>query len=111
MSAIYDIRVIRGYDHSESFTFRNANGTAQDLSGSTFAAEIKTDPEGVTLYDLTVIDTDKASGVIVINFPKNMTGSLVAGTRYYYDLRKITNGVYTQMLVGRIEVGTGISLG
>ena len=53
-----------------------------------------------------------ANGILILSLNKTTLSALMdAGVSYYYDLLHINGTTYTQLMVGRVEVGVGISNG
>lgn len=77
-----------------------------DLSGSTFAMDIKVARgDGATAASATIDDTDADTGTLVLSLPDE---ALDAGT-YYYDLVGTDSGVRTLLAYGTITVHEGVT--
>ena len=112
MAAVYDIRVTEGYDYSESFTFNDSNGDPKDLSSYTFDCDFKDVLADPAIGSFVVNTAQAANGILILSLNKTTLSALMdAGVRDYYDLLQINGTTYTQLMVGRVEVGVGISNG
>lgn len=92
--------------------FRNADWqqvvifSGVDLSGSTFAMDVKAAPgDGAALVSATIGTTDADEGKLVLSFDDE---AVAAGT-YVYDLVRITGGVREVLIYGQMIVIEGVT--
>lgn len=100
-------------DFAEEFEFQDSNDDPVDMTGSTFAMDIKTAPGAAASLSLTtanggIASTDLTNGTITINVADN---ALSADT-YVYDLIRIYGSPAEReiLLRGSFIVATGVTV-
>lgn len=101
------------------FVFKDENGNAIDYTGSTFSLVVKArdandNPTGSALLTLTTgsgIAGTLSSGEFQPTFPKSSawTTASPAGAYIYEVLRLVSSVVIEPMMVGKLDVVTGLS--
>lgn len=82
----YDIEIRRGAAFSLPLTFTDSGGTPIDLTGKIFKAQIRDEPDGPLILDLTVTGTDLDAGKITISATSTNTANLPTGRDSRWDL-------------------------
>lgn len=84
--------VYRGDDWSYSLSFTQ-NSEAEDLSGSTWLAQIRTgsNRESSLFGTMTVVDTDAENGNITLQMDNETTDDMAAAA-YYADVQETKSG-------------------
>jgi hypothetical protein len=106
--AEYNITIEAHSDYSRSFQIK-VDGTPLDLSGYSFAAQIRehhTSPDSV---DFTVNIVDAPTGVIAMSLTDEVTGTLEPGTQYYDLVMTGSDSRKQRLLGGRAFVKAGIT--
>lgn len=114
-----NLDLYRGDTRVWTVAFTDDAGTALDLSGRTWVAQIRsdrnrTDPAVATI---TVDDSDAATGSITLTLPADEAaalGPLDADTgraTLYWDLQSDDSGVVQTWLAGKITVTGDVSVG
>lgn len=99
-ASTYDIRLQRGDDLVEQFTFTDDDGEALDLSGYTFASQLRQTADGTLLATFTVSVSDN---VVSRTLSRTVTATL-DGT-YVHDLQWTDpSGRVRTLLSGEVEV-------
>jgi hypothetical protein len=112
MAGRYDFVVKQGRRKAFTFTYKNADGTKQNLTGSTFTLSFKPSSEAtLPVFSYTSADqiqgTDLANGTFTITFPE--TTSSYPPAIYVHDLKRVQNGVTYDDLEGTLALGRCIS--
>lgn len=113
MPGRYDFVVKQGRDQSFKLTYRNADGTLQNLTGSTFAMSMRQsdsapDPVWTWTSPTQILLTDLANGTFTIPF-SSITINIPAGI-YVYDLKRTQNGLNYDDLQGTISLPRAITV-
>lgn len=96
----------KNVDWDRDVEFVDQNGTAIDLSGSTFEMDIKAEAgTGTVLVAVTIDDAAADEGLLNLSFAD---GSLAAGS-YVYDLVRITGGAREMLLYGTFTMIEGVT--
>ena len=100
--ATRDLTIYRGDDYSHTVTIQAEDGTPEDVSGSTRAAQFRRHDRDETAVDFTVDTTNAATGVIV----HSLTAAQIADLppRGVYDLQRTTDGEVETYLAGDVTV-------
>ena len=113
MADNYQILIDQGATYSLALTYKDANGTAINLTGYTAAMQIRTSYESastvVSLTSSSGIVITAATGLLTINITSTQTAALTPGT-YVYDL-EITSGanVVTRLIQGSVMVSAEVT--
>lgn len=84
--AAHNLTIVQGDDFSETFTFKDSAGAAINLTGYTFAAQVRpTAASAVVTATFTVAITSAAGGTITLTLARAATALLLPGT-YRWDL-------------------------
>lgn len=98
--ARYDVRIVKGDDVSETFSFRDSDGEPLDLDGYTFESQIRATPDGpaVGTFNCSVEDNTAT---------RTLSNTVTAGLEgtYYHDMQWTDPGGLIRTLVqGRFVV-------
>lgn len=115
MPGKYDMTVWRGNSYEVSFTMKNADGVAVDLTGRTlvFRAEwtggsyrLETGTAG-TGGDLTI--TNAAGGIVTLEIDADQTRNYPLGARIDYEIEQRDGPIETTILYGRVNAIGGVN--
>lgn len=83
----YNLTLVQGDDVAETFTFRDDTGTAIDITGYTFAAQMRPYPSSssVTATFTVAISGAGSGGTVTMTLARAVTATISAG-RYHWDL-------------------------
>lgn len=98
-----DIAAYRGDTVSVTCTFRDANDVAINLTGRTFAAQIKDTIGGTLIASFTIDTTNAATGVLVLTIPAATTSAWTWQTARW-DLQETEGAVITTLLAGTVTL-------
>ncbi len=98
-----DFECIRGDTFTRRLTFRDAAGEPVDMSGHTFAGQVRTDPDAddPPLAEFDFDTTDAADGVVDITLAAEDTAEFT-GAFVYYDIQSTLGDVVTTAPRGRL---------
>jgi hypothetical protein len=99
---VADLELTRGDDVTRTFAWRDANGDPIPLTGRTFRAQIRTQPQAGTAYPF-VVDVDEAAGVVTLTMAKTVTAAIPSG-RAWWDIEQTVGGQTTTPFGGRVTV-------
>lgn len=102
-----DIELVRGCAFAKTITYKS-NGTTTNISGYTFAAQIR-DETGTLATAITCTITDAANGVFTIALTQATTATLTVGRPYVWDLLVSVSGVTMPLLRGFVTVAEQIT--
>ena len=106
MAATRDITIYQGdtYGHVITITDDATPPVATDVSGRTFAAQIRRYPSSDTIAAQFAVDmTDAATGVVQLSLTATQTAALVAGP-YAFDVHMITGTTTLTLFAGECLV-------
>lgn len=113
-----DLTLYRGDTRVWMVTFTADDGSALDLSGQTWVAQIRsdlarTDPVVATV---TVDDTDSATGGLTLTLPAGEAANLgplddAGKATLHWDLQSDDAGVVQTWLAGKVKVTGDVSVG
>lgn len=93
-----DIKVSRGDTDGIPLLIQEG-GAPADLSGRTYAAQLRRSAANTTAVEVTVDTTDADTGTLVLRLEPDVTETLT-GT-YYWDLQQTVGGTVRTLLAGR----------
>lgn len=101
--AIRNIAVTRGDTYQHLVAFTDADGAPVDLTGYTYAAQLRANPESPDI--LATMDTSAgATGEVWLTIDPDVTALLVPGRRAW-DLQETDpDGIVTTLLAGAADV-------
>lgn len=111
LRAVIRLGLIAGDDFAATLTCAQ-NGTAVDVSGQTFTAQIRPAPKSTTLTaTFTVDDSDAVNGVLVLKLTNAVTDDIEAG-EYVWDLRGVDNisGDVLTAVAGTLDVVAPVTM-
>jgi len=103
-AASYDITIEQGADWSRSIFMTTASGTAINVAGTTFSAQIRQYPSGTVATAFTVTVPSAAGGEVLMSLSSARTLAVpTAGAKY--DLFMVTSaGISTKLLAGAVTL-------
>lgn len=102
--ATQNIKITRGDTEVFVFTLQNSNGTAMDLTGSTFASQIRYTYDSATIAaSFTCVLTNAVGGVVTSTLTAGDSALLTTGAAFW-DLQRNVGGVVTTILSGKCTV-------
>lgn len=108
-AATYHIEIEQGVDWSRSIFMTTASGTAINVAGRTFSAQIRQFPAGTVATAFTVTVPSAANGEVLMSLPAAATLAVpTAGAKY--DLLQNNAGTYTRLLEGSVTVKPRITV-
>jgi hypothetical protein len=93
-----DIKVTRGDTDGIPIVIREG-GVAADLTGRTYAAQIRRSKDAATATQVTVDTTDALTGELVLRLEPTVTQTLTG--EYQWDLEQTVGGSVRTILTGR----------
>ena len=106
---VVNIVIPQGTDFTQTFTLKESNGTAKNLSGYTGYSVLKKHETAATSVPFAVGITSVAGGKITISMTDTASVALTPG-RYLYDLMTISGvGTVTREVQGMAMVTAGIT--
>ena len=106
---VVNIVIPQGTDFTQTFTLKESNGTAKNLSGYAGYSVLKKHEAAATSVPFAVGITNAAAGKITISMTDTASVALTPG-RYLYDLMTISGfGTVTREVQGMAMVTAGIT--
>jgi hypothetical protein len=94
---------------SRIITIKQADGSAQNLSGFTVTSQMRKSPYSLTAITLNLYLSDASNGEITMSESAANTGNIAPG-RYLYDVISTSSGGLVQRLLeGIVVVNPGIT--
>ena len=104
MAARRDTKIYQGDTFTHRLEIVDANENPVNVSGSTFASQIRRRASYTTVEATFAVDmTNAATGVVVLTLLPSQTDDLLAG-RYHYDVHQITGGNVLTLVYGNVDV-------
>jgi len=107
LAANYDITLDRAADYSFVLTIQNQAGTAINITGATFEADIRSTTTKAQAVEFTPTLTTPLSGIVTFSLTKAETKTLRAGEGLYeYDIFMALGSplVTSRLLYGSVTV-------
>jgi hypothetical protein len=102
--ATQNIKITRGDTEVFVFTLQNADGTAMDLTGSSFASQIRYAYDSATVGASFVCTlTNAVGGVVTATLSAGDSALLTTGSAFW-DLQRTVGGVVTTILSGKCSI-------
>jgi hypothetical protein len=102
--ATQNIKITRGDTEVFVFTLQNADGSAMNLTGSTFGSQIRyTYDSAAIAASFTCVLTNAIGGVVTATLSAGDSALLTAGPAYW-DLQRTIDGVVTTILSGKCTI-------
>ena len=99
----------QGVDFEATFTIRNENGSALNLTGYSGAAQLRKHPEASKSTPFVVTFPNRVNGQIKVAMASTVT-SAIEGGRYVYDLVLVSPNAYkTRPIQGNLLVIPGVT--
>ena len=106
----YPMTLYRGDTRVITLDFTEDDGTASDLSGHTWRAQIRQSFEDATVdAEFTVDATASATGRLVLTLPSTQAELLDSAIKYRWDLEGTAGSVVHTYLAGKVKVTGDIS--
>ena len=112
LAANYDITIDRAAEYTFVLTIQNQAGTAVNISGFSFYADIRdlvNNTEAVS-FGYTILNSG-ANGQVSFNLTEANTLALRSSGRYSYDIFMIRSGSTERLLYGSITVRANTTKG
>ncbi len=103
---IGDKAITRGDDWSQNFQFKQ-NDAPMNITGWTFAAQMRTQPEAPDAVTILVTPVDASIGVVRLSLSDAQT-AVLRGV-YLWDLERTVSGVRDTAVGGKIIVNADIT--
>jgi hypothetical protein len=104
MPGRYDMSISQGTTFSETFQYRESDGTTViPLTGATAKAQIRNQPGTLLLTEFDV-DIDGAGGAVTLSLDDDQTKALPAGRNQYDILVTLTDGEIFVLVEGAANV-------
>ena len=104
---IYDIKIYRGADFSVTFTLKDGDGVAIDLSGFTITSTARTALERDATEIVTFANTltgDGSGGIFVMSLTQTETLALDPQKGHYDVLFDDGSGLYDYYIKGQVDI-------
>jgi len=99
-----DLIITRGDTETIVVTIQDDNGTAINITGRTYRAQIRTSQDSTTVRgSFTCTVTSGASGQVTCVLAAADSATLTAGN-YFWDLEENASGVISTILAGNVTV-------
>jgi hypothetical protein len=82
-AAPYEVRMVQGDSLRETFVFRDTDGALIDLTGFTFASQVRETAAGTAVATFTIDSSELADGRVSRSLGTAVTGGLVG--RFVHD--------------------------
>lgn len=97
-----DLQIRRGGAFARTLTYK-VNGGVTNITGYTFAAQIRT-VSGTLAATFTTAIVNAGQGTFSVSLTSNQTAALSTTTEYKWDLEVTISGVVTELLRGDVSV-------
>lgn len=109
MPATRNIDIYRGDDLTHSVTIVDADGDPVDLSGRTYASQLRRYPDTEQIAATFNVDATQANvGLLLLTLAGTVTATLEPGP-YRYDLEQTQGGTRTTLLAGEAIVTADVT--
>ena len=98
-----DLAIPIGEDWSQTFAMTDVLGAAVNITGWTFASEVR-DSGDVLIATITGAIVSAIGGTFTLSIAKTITEALTASDALCWDCFKVDGGEYELMLYGNAEV-------
>ena len=102
------MKIEQGATLNLTLTFKDSDGAVIDKSSYTFAAMIREDYDSPKIIDLTIDETNKASGIIVLSLTATQTAALNFNTGVW-DLESTTGSTIAREIQGKVELSKEVT--
>jgi hypothetical protein len=103
-AGVQNITIRKDEDFAWNFEIQTEAGAADDITGRTYAADIKSSADAV-VDSFTVTVTSAAGGTLTLSLTETETAALTAG-EYRWHLTETNGTTVTVLVVGRCFVVT-----
>ena len=106
---VVNIVVPQGSDFTQTFTSKESNGTARDLSGYSVSAVLRKHDTATSSTAFSASITSATAGKVTITMADTTSLNLTPG-RYVYDVRLVSGiGTVSRLVEGMAMVTAGIT--
>ena len=106
---VVNIVVPQGSDFTQTFTSKESNGTARNLSGQSVSAVLRKHDTATSSTAFSASITSAAAGKVTITMSDTTSLNLTPG-RYVYDVRLVSGiGTVSRLVEGMAMVTAGIT--
>lgn len=110
LPGVLNLRLYSGDTFERSLQFTDSAGTAIDITGWTFLAQIRESPGAdLVLKAFNVTVTDAANGNLDITLSASDVADLEAGRLLSWDLQRTTGSSVRTYIRGSVKVDTDVS--
>lgn len=103
--ATYNVSIYGGDDYVLPVDFVDSAGDPLDVSGRTYAAQVRAWPSGGVLATFDVDETNAAGGTIVLSLGHAVTAGLAGTvTEARWDLSQSVGGTLTTVMAGAVDI-------
>jgi len=105
MAATYNLTIRTGDTETIALTIQNSSGTAIDLAGRTYAAQIRESADSSTVlatFTCALVGTG-STGQVNCTLPASTTAGLTPGLAVF-DLQETNSTVVTTILAGQVTI-------
>lgn len=106
-AAPYDVKMTQGDFLQETFVFKGPDGAALDLTGYSFASQVRQTAAGAAVATFDIDVTGAAGGTVVRSLGTAVTGALLG--RFVHDFEWTVNGRRRTLIGGRFEVSAEVT--
>jgi hypothetical protein len=104
MAASRDISIYQGDYYTHEVRIRNSSNIAINISGRTYAAQIKKSKSSDTLVaSFSAVIANASTGTLTLSMSSNITANIDSGS-YYYDLQETNGSVITTLMGGKVTI-------
>jgi hypothetical protein len=99
-----DIKIMRGDTEVINVTVKNPDGTPVNLTGDTFASQIRYTRDSATIAaSFSCVVSNAAGGVVTLTLSSASSATLTAGLAYW-DLQRTSGGIVSTIVAGKCTV-------
>src|SRR6218665_10634 len=108
LPGVWNIEFIRGDTWSRSFVFKEGEGTLYDISGGSWASQIRHTPDSTTIVHWFTITVDPATSILMLSLTADQTATVKKNT--FYDVQHTSDdGVVRTLIRGAVIVDPDVT--
>ena len=109
LPAVLNLEMIAGDGYRNTITFKDASGSAINVSGYTFRAQVRKNPKSTTAVSFTIDNSGGATGIVIISLTGAQVRSLGIGKSKWDMEYVVGNSDPTTVLKGDIKVNADVT--